>query len=202
MPTAAPIVEPDEDRIERAVSPAAAPAPAVEIRPDAEADELAARTTRLLGRFRVQAPTGDRDATAEPAPDHGCPDRSAGRSRPELVVAASDRIEMPAWPTRIGPSARDVTPAPTPVIQSAPVQAPQWPAPLRPGVDLSTPPFWASGDSGRVAREADLWTASAQEVSGAAGQPAAQVGVQSCVSCGLSLSATARFCRRCGSRQS
>jgi hypothetical protein len=26
-------------------------------------------------------------------------------------------------------------------------------------------------------------------------------GVQSCVSCGLSLSATARFCRRCGTRQ-
>jgi ribosomal protein L40E len=26
-------------------------------------------------------------------------------------------------------------------------------------------------------------------------------GVQSCVSCGLPLSATARFCRRCGSRQ-
>ena len=27
------------------------------------------------------------------------------------------------------------------------------------------------------------------------------VGVQSCGSCGLSLSATARFCRRCGTRQ-
>jgi hypothetical protein len=121
---------------------------------------------------------------------------------PEPLVAATDRIKMPAWPTRIGPSARDVTPAPTPAIQSAPVQAPQWPAPLRPGVDLSAPPFWASGDSGRMAREAALWTASAQEVSGAAGQPAIQVGVQSCVSCGLSLSATARFCRRCGSRQS
>jgi peptide/nickel transport system permease protein len=26
-------------------------------------------------------------------------------------------------------------------------------------------------------------------------------GVQACVSCGLPLSATARFCRRCGSRQ-
>jgi hypothetical protein len=27
-------------------------------------------------------------------------------------------------------------------------------------------------------------------------------GVQPCANCGLSLSATARFCRRCGSRQS
>jgi hypothetical protein len=55
---------------------------------------------------------------------------------------------------------------------------------------------------------AALWAASAQEVlSGgpgaganpsAAPQPAAP---QPCVSCGLSLSANARFCRRCGTRQ-
>lgn len=203
MPTAAPLVEPDEDRIERAVGPAAAPAPAVQITADARAEELAARTTRLLGRFRVQAPIGDRDATAVPAPIMDARIGPRVETTPELVVPASDRIEMPAWPTQIGVPARDVTPAvPPPVIQSPPVQAPQWPAPLRPGVDLSTPPFWASGDSGRVAREADMWTASAQEVSEAAGQPAAQVGVQSCVGCGLALSATARFCRRCGSRQS
>jgi hypothetical protein len=202
MSSAAPIVEPDEDRTERAISPADAPTPAVEITPDALADELAARTTRLLGRFRVKAPIGTAFATAQPAPVMETQVRSHVQATPEPVVAATDRVEVPAWPTLIGPAARDVTPAvPTPVIQSAPVQAPQWPAPLRPGVDLSTPPFWASGDSGRVAREADLWTASAQEVSGATGQPAVQVGVQACVDCGLSLSATARFCRRCGSRQ-
>ena len=43
-----------------------------------------------------------------------------------------------------------------------------------------------------------FWEASAREVAGAA---AAQVGVQNCGECGLSLSATARFCRRCGTRQ-
>lgn len=243
----APIVEPDEDRIEHAVSPAAAAAPAVDIRPGAEADELAARTTRLLGRFRVQArsaaaapaqpaPVMDRqlrphdEATLEPAtevaeapqergseaqpeglivarpqPEPASPTELPAEPvvpEPEPLVATTARTERPAWPTRIGPSTRDVTPAPTPLIPAAPAQAPQWPAPLRPGVDLSSPPFWASGDSGRVAREAALWTASAQEVSGAAGQPAVQAGVQSCISCGLSLSATARFCRRCGSRQS
>jgi hypothetical protein len=44
---------------------------------------------------------------------------------------------------------------------------------------------------------ASMWDASAREVAGAS----AQVGVQSCGGCGLSLSATARFCRRCGTRQ-
>jgi hypothetical protein len=63
------------------------------------------------------------------------------------------------------------------------------------------PPFWASGDAGRSSREADLWNASAQEVLGSSSQVAPQPGVQSCVKCGLSLSANARFCRRCGSPQ-
>ena len=42
-----------------------------------------------------------------------------------------------------------------------------------------------------------FWEASAREVAGAS----AQIGVQNCGECGLSLSATARFCRRCGTRQ-
>jgi hypothetical protein len=42
-----------------------------------------------------------------------------------------------------------------------------------------------------------FWEASAREVAGAM----TNVGVQSCGQCGLSLSATARFCRRCGTRQ-
>ena len=42
-----------------------------------------------------------------------------------------------------------------------------------------------------------FWEASAKEVAGAM----SHVGVQSCGECGLSLSASARFCRRCGTRQ-
>jgi hypothetical protein len=57
----------------------------------------------------------------------------------------------------------------------------------------------------RRAADAGLWAASAQEVlaqpaAGARPGPAAS-GVQPCSNCGLSLSATARFCRRCGTRQ-
>jgi hypothetical protein len=43
-----------------------------------------------------------------------------------------------------------------------------------------------------------FWDASAREVSGAT----SQVGVRTCAECELSLSATARFCRRCGHPQS
>jgi ribosomal protein L40E len=42
-----------------------------------------------------------------------------------------------------------------------------------------------------------FWEASAREVAGAM----STVGVQACGECGLSLSASARFCRRCGTRQ-
>jgi hypothetical protein len=48
-----------------------------------------------------------------------------------------------------------------------------------------------------AAQGARFWEASAREVAGAVGN----VGVQSCGECGLSLSANARFCRRCGTRQ-
>jgi hypothetical protein len=57
----------------------------------------------------------------------------------------------------------------------------------------------ASGDlAARAARAGSgFWEASAREVAGAA----AHIGVQNCGQCGLSLSANARFCRRCGTRQ-
>ena len=49
----------------------------------------------------------------------------------------------------------------------------------------------------RAAAGQRFWEASAREVAGAVGN----VGVQNCNECGLSLSANARFCRRCGTRQ-
>jgi len=41
-----------------------------------------------------------------------------------------------------------------------------------------------------------MWAASSQDVVSREG-----TGVQSCVSCGLALSSSARFCRRCGTSQ-
>ncbi len=139
--------------------------------------------------------------TAEPVP---APVATEPAPLPPATAPATDRIEMPAWPTLARPRLSDSAPVPQrPVLPpvQGPAQAPQWPAPLRPDLDASSTPFWASGEAGRTAGALDVWDASVREVTSAPGIAANPVGVQSCVSCGLSLSATARFCRRCGSRQ-
>jgi hypothetical protein len=61
-------------------------------------------------------------------------------------------------------------------------------------------PYRSSGAANPVAALAGgaFWDASAREVAGAT----SQVGVRTCGECALSLSATARFCRRCGHPQS
>ena len=263
-PSPAPVAELAAEEPEPATA-VGAPASAREA--DARAVELAERTTRLLGRFRVQprsagsvpavspvdgspAPTQSQPAeqaqpatesqpepiaqpvwkfvpspapepepilAAEPEPEPIVPVATAPdeprpqimEARPQLRPAAIDRIEMPAWPTpvrlplsdsaAVPPAIPAFPPASMPSPPASPA-APQWPAPLRPDLDASSTPFWASGGSG-IDPGADFWNASAREVAGVPGQAVSAVGVQSCVSCGLSLSATARFCRRCGSRQ-
>jgi hypothetical protein len=91
--------------------------------------------------------------------------------------------------------------------------------------DGGTSPQWPAGPQwGSVARRTDLpttlagkplmpmddaaslWAASAREVLGGGPRPAVPLAIapptpQPCVSCGLPLSANARFCRRCGTRQ-
>jgi hypothetical protein len=68
------------------------------------------------------------------------------------------------------------------------------------GPDRRVLPYRSSGAASPVAALAGgaFWDASAREVAGAM----SQVGVRSCAECELSLSATARFCRRCGHPQS
>jgi hypothetical protein len=69
-----------------------------------------------------------------------------------------------------------------------PTAAPEWPAQQRPA------PV-AAGRSVHHGTDT-LWVASTRDVVSRPGS-----GVSACVSCGLPLSANARFCRRCGSRQ-
>jgi hypothetical protein len=142
---------------------------------------------------------------------------------PEPVVVAEpvDIIEQPAWPV---PAQPEPAPAPAPApAPDQPVQptwltvapddgsAPQWPS----------TPAWASRPSPRAGAQPTLagrpllphgdatalWAASAQEVltGGPSRGPVPTASVaptaQPCISCGLSLSANARFCRRCGTRQ-
>jgi hypothetical protein len=137
---------------------------------------------------------------------------AARRMEPEPEPAAPPRdvVEQPTW--RIVAPDPEAAPPVAPVPESpaaappAAAQAePQWPA----------QPQWPSQQSAgglpylnRPAQPTGgmdaLWAASASEVASQAAAGAAArdaSGVQPCVSCGLSLSATARFCRRCGTRQ-
>jgi len=140
----------------------------------------------------------------EPAP----PAVAAEVAEPAAAPAPErrdDRVEIPTWrivapdsgapepspvPPAIAPSTKPSAPAETSWPPQASASdpsdgnAPQWPA----------APFLATPSAARAADA--LWAASSLEVVEKAGG-----GVQSCVSCGLPLSATARFCRRCGSRQ-
>jgi hypothetical protein len=119
-----------------------------------------------------------------------------------------DRIQQPTWQIfapDAGPAVGqplDATLPPAAPAQLPPAASadPQWP--IRP--DQIESPAMALLTSRKAGSPSDaLWAASAQEVlARPASAPATAVtGVQPCSSCGLSLSATARFCRRCGTRQ-
>jgi nicotinate-nucleotide--dimethylbenzimidazole phosphoribosyltransferase len=179
----------------------------------AEPEPVAAEPEPVFAAGPAVEPEPAIEPKPEPVPLSAASDEAQAPivedARPQLMPAAIDRIEMPAWPTPVRPALSDSAAIP-PAIPAFPLSreqspaatpvAPQWPAPLRPDRDASSTPFWASGGSG-IDPGADIWSASAREVAGVPGQAISAVGVQSCVSCGLSLSATARFCRRCGSRQ-
>jgi hypothetical protein len=138
-------------------------------------------------------------AAAEPEPvvTEPEPEPVAAAAEPETPVRRDDRVEIPVW-TIVAPESTEapsVAPAP-PMIPAA--DTPEWPtqpqasAPEWPTVPAFTPAVRPPATN-RI--QDALWAASSADLQKAGG------GVQSCVSCGLSLSATARFCRRCGTRQ-
>ena len=145
----------------------------------------------------------------------------AAPAGPETLPPAAppaDVIVQPTWPV---PPPSELPPAPAntpaepavaPWLMVAPddtvTQAdPQWPqGPAWPEVSNRAYPRTLAGRPLLPRDDASaLWAASAREVLGAApaNHPAAvpTPSAQPCVQCGLSLSANARFCRRCGSRQ-
>jgi len=115
-----------------------------------------------------------------------------------------DRIEQPTWqiyaPDATPTVGRPVVPPPAPVQPPMAASAdPQWPA--RPE-QIDSPAMALLANRANRPSIEGLWAASSQEVlARPANAPAPVSGVQPCSSCGLSLSANARFCRRCGTRQ-
>ncbi len=147
---------------------------------------------------------------------------------PPRAPARDDVVAQPTWPVAAAPEPPAPPPAtpPSPVAPPSPAApANPW-LTVAPDDGTSAPePQWPiSAQWGRTARNdvpttlagrqlvprddaAALWAASAAEVlSGGASAPQpmaapAPAMPQPCVNCGLSLSANARFCRRCGTRQ-
>jgi hypothetical protein len=126
---------------------------------------------------------------------------------PERVAASATPLDAaaPASPeTQPEPSPGWLTVAPDDGSAPAWPQRRSWPAATRPmeGATLAGRRLLPSSDA------TAMWAASAREVL-QDGPPAAHDAVghaasptaQPCVGCGLSLSANARFCRRCGARQ-
>jgi hypothetical protein len=129
-----------------------------------------------------------------------------------LAAAAADIVEQPTWrisaPDVQGGPAAPLADAPAastqPTMPSTPQVEPQWPArPQWPAAQASAGlPFLGRPAQPEGGVES-LWDASNRELvttPPTAGRSAS--GIRPCVSCGLSLSANARFCRRCGTLQS
>jgi ribosomal protein L40E len=137
---------------------------------------------------------------------------------PESLPAAATLAERSGW-TMVAPEAPLVLEdrvaaaqpsgnghhVPPPPVAAAPPPVAAAPPPAVPAPAVTAPPQWpepaarpaplAAGHGPRHGTDA-LWVASSRDVVSRPGS-----GVSACVSCGLPLSANARFCRRCGSRQ-
>lgn len=131
-----------------------------------------------------------------PLPVSPTPGRPTPRHEPAEPAAT------PSWLT-VAPE------TPTPGAQPVNGAEPQWPSrPIQPVATVRDDlPRTLAGRPLLVPTETTgLWAASSREVLGRPGvngpaQASAPLAPQPCVSCGLSLSANARFCRRCGARQ-
>jgi hypothetical protein len=213
---------PDDTAPESIAADAVDEESSVEVDP---ARKAAAQTMGLLRRFRpgqnldaeLEAYERERSQTAEAVPV--VPEPAAEpEPQPEPAAAASpaDVVEQPTWritapdsggATRLPPTSEPDGQIPLQASASQPATEgaePQWPArPQWPGATSAGGlPFLGRPAAGQGGIEA-LWAASNEELVTAAPTPgrAAASGIQPCVSCGLSLSATARFCRRCGTLQ-
>ena len=131
---------------------------------------------------------------------------------PEVLAPAADVVEQPTWritaPDTASPPDRQSTrtdmtiPPRTSGSPLAPTE-PQWPAkPEWPAARASAGlPFLGRPTRPQGGVDA-LWAASNEELVATQPTPGrSNSGIQPCISCGLSLSATARFCRRCGTLQ-
>lgn len=161
---------------------------------DAEADRArqAAEAEAEAERARRVAAEADRarEAAARSAPHAERPDDRVGPPIWQIIAPESSTPEP--GPLDVPPAILASAPAAGSPDWPTPPTTPQWPMPPAGG-----PPQWPAGQAaGAASGTAGLWAASSEDVISKPGP----TGVQACLSCGLPLSASARFCRRCGTQ--
>jgi ribosomal protein L40E len=202
---------------------------ALELEPEPVAAEIEPEPEPVAAEIEPEPVAAEIEAEPEPVAAEVAPEPVAAEIEPEPVAAASE-VEPEAEPVAPTPIAPLITPVSETILQfpTRPVQ-PEVAQPA--AAEDETPevaarraqldslgldggpteadmpavlPYRSRGAavtsaelSMRAAAGQRFWEASAREVAGAVGN----VGVQNCSECGLSLSANARFCRRCGTRQ-
>lgn len=177
-------------------------------RPGRQIEAEVAPTAAIAGEANVEAPTPVEVEPAAPEVAVAAVAEVAEASEPVVSEAPTpvapepaapepaaprheDRVEVPVWRLTAPETPETQTPTPPRPTPQWPA-APQWPAtPQWPPTAAPAPPERHP----RLGSDA-MWVASSRDVIERPGS-----GVQACISCGLPLSASARFCRRCGSRQ-
>ncbi|MGC8634617.1 MAG: hypothetical protein ACP5VP_08135 [Candidatus Limnocylindrales bacterium] len=189
---------------ERAAAPPPQPVPATEIAaaPRVSAEDVAetAPPGQPVGEpvssaMSVEAPTA---AATEGLPASPAALPETPRAVPE-VPGTAPRPPQPAAPATtpwqvIAPDEVPARPAPGPSQSAQPLAARQAGAGSSMGWLLRRRESAQSQVSSRITQ--NVWEASTRDLVTRPG-----TGIQACQSCGLPLSANARFCRRCGARQ-
>jgi len=216
-------VAPEDDAVAAVVAEAPPEVPeAVEVAPEAiepepEAVEVAPEAVK------PQPEAIEPEPRPEPAPESIAASAPVEPSAP----VRDDVIVQPTWPVSAPEAASQVPqpPAapPAPPAPPAPASAAPW-LTVAPETGAGPEPQWsqvpiqgrfganagaAPAPAGSIVPHGDpaaLWAASAREVLSGGPRPVQPAITstptpQPCISCGLPLSASARFCRRCGSRQ-
>ena len=156
----------------------------------------------------VDGPAVEPEVAAEPQRPAE-PERPGETASTPPAPVVDDIVAQPLWqmvapdPGVVTPAGQGVEPPSLPAVATAaPNAEPQWPArPEWTGAAATGLPFLGRPAAPQGGLEA-LWAESNREVVAIPTKPGRTAGVvQPCVSCGLSLSATARFCRRCGTPQ-
>ncbi len=172
----------------------AAPAePVAAVAPVTPATEPTAPPRDVLAAAAIIAAVPEPPAVEKPEPTAPAPAEPVA-AEAAAPTAADDIVPQPTW--------QIVAPDSTPAEPTVPTADPQWPSePEWPSQRAAAGLPFLNRPATPTGGLESLWAESAREVASPPAAARPTTGVAPCVSCGLSLSATARFCRRCGTRQ-